>query len=198
MTTQPSSKEPLYLIFDDWIREVKKDLHKRGSFWTPTLISQAADARTVVLRSLESSPTQASSFPLFVVHTDVRSKKWRDLHNNPSCVLHFYCSKRKWQMRLNGIAQLHAQDSFAESQWQQLSGRSQQIYSLKLPPGVPVEDPQQAYCFDEDHSAYRNFGVIGIQANKFESLQLERPDRTDYHVRARWDLASNNYSYLAP
>jgi hypothetical protein len=45
--------QPLIQIFEDFFSALTKDLHKRGSFWTPTLVSQNADARTVVLRSFE-------------------------------------------------------------------------------------------------------------------------------------------------
>ena len=135
--TSSSTHTTLQQIFDDWLREVKKDLYKRGAFWTPTLVTHAAESRTVVLRRLaapeaESSPTRSTVLPQFVIHTDIRSKKWAQLQQAPTCGLHFYCPKRKWQMRVDGFAALHAQDAYAESEWQALSERSQKIYALSI------------------------------------------------------------------
>ncbi|MCG8669383.1 MAG: pyridoxamine 5'-phosphate oxidase family protein [Pseudomonadales bacterium] len=185
-------------LFDDWLLEVKKDLAKRGNFWNPTLVTLPAEARTVVLRNLDSSFDSASKLPCFVIHTDIRSQKWGQLRREPACSLHFYCTERKWQMRLDCVARLCSQDDYAQSQWQQLSPRSKRIYALKHQPGSAVKDPQIAYCFEADDKAYDNFGVLVLQATNLESLQLEQPDRTDYHVRAVWNLESDEYSYLAP
>jgi len=198
-----SVQTTLQQIFDDWLLEVKKDLHKRGQFWTPTLVTRPAESRTVVLRHLaapeaESSVNQAPNLPLFVIHTDTRSKKWAQLKQGPTCGLHFYCAKRKWQMRVDGFAALHAQDAYAESEWQALSERSQKIYALKHRPGEPVNDPEKAYCFDDAAQAYKHFGVVCVRATHLESLQLERPDRTNFHIRAAWAVETQTLNYLAP
>jgi pyridoxine/pyridoxamine 5'-phosphate oxidase len=198
-----SAQTTLQQIFDDWLREVEKDLHKRGQFWTPTLVTHPAESRTVVLRGLdapeaESSVNQGPSLPRFVIHTDTRSKKWEQLQHAPTCGLHFYCAKRKWQMRVDGFAELHANDAYAESEWQALSERSQKIYALKHMPGEPVDDPEKAYCFEDSAQAYKHFGVIYVRATHLESLQLERPDRTNFHIRAAWKLETQALTYLAP
>ena len=193
-------------LFDDWFGEVKKDLHKRGAFWVPTLVTEPIDARTVVLRSLLDKPTDlladaddGQGAPAFIIHTDVRSEKWPQLTAQAACALHFYCPKRKWQMRVTARAHRHHQDAFATAQWQNLSARSRRIYALQQTPGTPVSDPQTAYAFDEgDEAAFQQFGVLRVVPEALESLQLERPDRGDYHVRAHWNVLTGERCYLAP
>ncbi|MCH2159223.1 MAG: hypothetical protein MK096_10650 [Oleiphilaceae bacterium] len=198
MTTEALQQANLRQLFIDWQREVKKDLLKRGSFWTPTLVSQPMMVRTVVLRDLLRDSDNAVDTPLFIVHTDVRSQKWTELARESSCALHFFCSKRKWQMRVQGEAVLNSADDVAQSQWDGLSERSRRIYALQHTPGSSVDDPKAAYTFESEASGFAHFGVISIRATKLESLQLDRPDRTDYHVRASWDLESHSLTYLAP
>lgn len=200
---ESSAQVTLQKIFHDWLREVKKDLQTRGPFWTPTLVTHPAESRTVVLRGLavpeaESSVKERAGLPQFLIHTDTRSKKWVQLQQASNCGLHFYCAKRKWQMRVDGLAELHANDAYAESEWQALSERSQKIYALKHLPGEPVADPEKAYCFDDTAQAYKHFGVICVRATHLESLQLERPDRTNFHIRAAWALETQALTYLAP
>lgn len=73
--TETLSNNALIKVFKDWMLEVKKDLRKRGSFWTPTLISQPVAARTVVLRELVADSDKNTEMPLFIIHTDIRSQK---------------------------------------------------------------------------------------------------------------------------
>ena len=198
LTTEALEQANLRQLFIDWQLEVKKDLLKRGSFWTPTFVSQPMMARTVVLRGLLCDSDNAVDAPLFIVHTDVRSQKWAELTRDSSCALHFFCSKRKWQMRVQSEAVLNSADDVAQSQWEGLPEKSRRIYALQHKPGTPVDDPKAAYTFEPEASGFEHFGVISIRAVNLESLQLDRPDRTDYHVRASWDLKSNSMTYLAP
>ena len=187
-------------IFDEWFMQVKKDLHKRGAFLSPTLITNPLDARTVILRQLETdtSTDPETDPPLFIIHTDIRSQKWQQLQQQPSCVLHFYCSKRKWQMRIAAQAELHSQDDYAQKHWQKLSPASKKIYALQHTPGSSVESPESAFSFASQENAYQQFAVILMRAQKMESLQLSHPNRTDYHIRASWDVSNNTLQYLAP
>ena len=185
-------------IFKDWLLAVKKDLYKRGAFWHPTLITQAMQGRTVVLRQLDDTHPNDSALPDFIVHTDTRAQKWQQLQQHSECALHFYCPKRKWQMRLNGEASLHYQDTFSQDHWQRLSNDAQRLYALQHCPGEPVDDPAQAFCFNSITEAQQNFAVIRIRARVLESLQLPRPDKADYHIRARWQISEQRCEYLAP
>jgi hypothetical protein len=198
MTSEASPKPTSTSLFTDWILEVKNDLSNRGHYWTPTLVTAPSNARTVVLRSLHFDTSTDIPSLIFVVHTDTRSEKWHQLQQDPACTLHFYCSKRKWQMRVQATASLHQQDVQATGEWHRLSSRSQQIYRLQHTPGTPVKDPKAAYTFDSTESGFENFGVLRLEVTSMESLQLEQPDRTDYHVRARWDFEKGHAEYLAP
>jgi hypothetical protein len=182
-------------IFADWLDEVNKDLKKKDSFWTPSLITSGQEVRTVVLRSIQMGPR----FPAFIIHTDIRSKKWGELKSNPAMTLHFYCPKRKWQVRLKGTASLTHLETASTIEWKRLSKHSQKIYSLINIPGSIVDDPQEAYQFSENvDDGLNNFGVINFLPHLVESLQLSRPDREDFHVRSVWDIKKNQFQFLAP
>lgn len=188
------------LIFKDWLDEAKKDLKKRGPYWNPSLVTHLCQARTVVLRSIENDPLSES--PRFVIHTDIRSQKWSELKENSEASLHFYCQKRKWQMRINGEVSLHQGDDESKIEWRRLSENSKQIYKLNHTPGIEVESPKNAYSFNEEVDPFDNFGVIILRPTKLESLQLNHPMRESFHVRAQWlitpDTNQSKYGYLAP
>ncbi len=191
-----SDFQKIKTIFNDWFTEVSKDLKKRGAYWNPTLISGQQEARTVVLRSLEKD--EESQCPQLIIHTDIRSQKWKELQENPKVTLHFYCPKRKWQMRIKGLATLHHHDPEAQIEWRRLSSNSQQIYTLKHPPGNEVVSPQEGYTFTQNKDEALNFGVINIAPLTLESLQLSHPMRESLHIRALWHIKSNTFKYLAP
>ena len=173
-------------------------MHKRGAFWSPTLITDPLQSRTVVLRQLLLANDAMSEQPKFVFHTDIRSQKWPQLQQRADCALHFYCAKRKWQMRVKGFAHLHHDDDYAQSQWQNLSASGQKIYALQHQPGQAVADPEAAYSFSDAERAKANFAVICVCATELESLQLQRPDKSAYHVRAQWNIASHSVGFIAP
>lgn len=185
-------------IFQDWLLEVKKDIKRKGSFWHPTLVSGEQNARTVILRSVEFIKKGAISKPRFIVHTDTRSHKWQELKNNTKATLHFYCPKRRWQMRVQVSAELSLLDTDATIEWKRLSKNSQRIYSLKNSPGTIIQDPKAAYTFPEEIDGFDNFGVLNLIPIHMESLQLERVNGPSFHQRALWDLNTHTFQYLAP
>ena len=185
-------------IFDDWLLEVSKDLKRRGSFWTPTLTTSSLRSRTVVLRALEFQDNQTRTRPRFIIHTDIRSQKWHDLNVESHGCLHFYCPKRKWQMIAHFKASLSHKDPDSLIEWKRLSANSKRIYSLKNSPGIEIENPSEAYSFADIESGYDNFGVLTLSPLSLESLQLERPNGPDCHVRAHWNLQTVTFKYLAP
>lgn len=187
-------------IFKDWLLEAKKDLKKRGPYWNPTLITGECQARTVVLRGIEDDTER--SCPRFIIHTDIRSQKWIELKEKRFATLHFYCPKRKWQMRVSCSGVLHHKNDDARIEWNRLSPNSKEIYSLKNIPGTKVVSAKEAYTFEEKLDPMENFGVITLIPNSFESLQLSHPMRESFHVRAKWlvqsDKKPHEFSYLAP
>ena len=186
-------------IFSSWVKEVEKGLVVRDSLWTPAMVSGVQSARTVVLRGLQWSSEGNKPSLTFYVHTDVRSRKWQELRHNPSCCLHFYCAARRWQMRVDTYARLSHEDEEARAAWRELPDHTKRIYSLKHAPGTAVGDPKEAFMCQGVEQGFEHFGVIGLRALAMESLQLQGPDRSDYHVRARWELDDNGeMTYLAP
>lgn len=187
-------KERLQNLFKDFIYEVKKDLKKRGSYWNPTLITGDGEGRVVVLRSLQSGKKEVEDF---IIHTDVRSHKWKSLKEKPFANLVFYCPKRKWQVRLKAKARLNTQDIESKIEWERLKENSKKIYSLSHSPGSRCSTPEEAFVFEES-SGYVNFGVITLEPISLDSLQLSPPTREDLHVRAFLNCESGEMGFLSP
>ena len=185
-------------LFNNWFLEVNKDLQLKGSFWTPSFVTGYQGCRTVVLRSVIKSDNSCKRAPSFVIHTDVRSQKWQDLIYNPNGALHFYCSHRRWQVRVDGTSELFDHHQPAIDEWSKLSHKSRKLYCLDSQPGTVVRDPKPAYAGSDCDDGFENFGVVVLTAKSMESLQLEGPDRSEYHVRAFKDFTTGESSYLAP
>jgi hypothetical protein len=198
-----NNEEKIKLIFNNFFDELKKDIKRKGNLWTPTLITSYHDGRTVVLRGFQQGKRPLEDL---IIHTDIRSKKWKDLEDHPLASLHFYCRKRKWQMRIKGLVKRNTQDIDAKIEWDRLSSSSKKIYSLKHIPGTPISSAEEGFTFSRDDAqqdieiakGYENFGVLTIEPTYLESLQLSHPLRDDMHVRAMWDLVSDEKSFLAP
>lgn len=185
----------LELIFKDWFVELRKDLKRKGAYWTPALVSDDQEMRTVVLRSLQ----MVESLPQFIIHTDIRSKKWHELTEKSSSALHFYCPKRKWQMRIKGIVKLAHNDTDSTIEWNRLSPNSKKIYSLIKKPGVVIDTPEEGYKYSSDiEKGFDNFGVITFIPQHLESLQLSHPSQKDLHIRAFWNISNNQRDFLSP
>jgi len=199
MTAQKNTKTPQNLedLFDEFLKEVEKDLKSKGSFWNPTFVTaaQIPNARTVVLRELE--------VPFFIIHTDIRSQKWIEVEQNPNTLLHFYCPNRRWQMKVTGLVEKMG-ESECKAEWAKISQSSKEVYGLPFSPGLPCTDPKTAgtpkklSSKDEEKNSFENFGALRIVASEMESLQLASPEREGYHQRALWCLKKQDYSYLTP
>ena len=87
-------------------------------------------------------------------------------------------------------------DSMIE--WKRLSENSKRLYTLPHAPGNITDDPQDAFQFGSIKDGEDNFGVINLTPKTLESLQLGRPNGPSFHVRAKWDISTQDFNYLAP
>ena len=189
-------------IFKDFLLEVNKDLFKKGAYWTPTLATLGGDglpqARTVVLREIHKCfDTRKITFTF---HTDTRSKKWAELQQNPRSSLHFYCPKRRWQMRIGGSVNLIQDEEKRQEIWVKTSPSSKEIYRLASAPGTPQESTKQAMSFvNSSKDGFTNFGVIEFKCDHFDSLKLlSRASDSLYHERMSWCIKTNKLQILVP
>ena len=168
----------------------------KSLFHTPavSLIEQdTIKNRTMVLR--EFSPNER----MLRFHTDYRSSKINQINVNANTSVHIYDPSEKTQIKLEGTAKLHYQDTVTQKAWKNSKEMSKACYSVPLPPGTEVDDP--TLCDIEPKGlvlkdGYQNFAVLIFTFQHLEYLYLQASG----HRRAKFiwqdgDLAS---SWLAP
>jgi hypothetical protein len=155
---------------------------RNSPFHTLTLATVAAngapDARTLVLRGV-CSKTNRLRF-----HTDRRTQKLEHLRHDPRCTVLGYDPAAKLQLRLEGEAVFHLDDSIAEDAWMRSQAQSRACYTQEMPPGRPIDEPSDiAPQLPTDFKAGRNnFCVLLIEITRLEWLYLHHLG----HRRAAW------------
>jgi hypothetical protein len=89
-------------------------LERSHPFHTPvfgTVCDDAPELRMVVLRRFWRRP------PQLCFHSHVNAPKIRQLRANPRAYWLFYHPQEKFQLRIKGMATLHADDELHEEQW---------------------------------------------------------------------------------
>ena len=129
-------------------------------------------ARMVEVRHVNQSKR------ILEIHTDIRSPKWNELLANPSTTILGFCSKTRLQLRLKGIATLHASGTeVAQQAWQSLSIWTQRTYTGG-PPGDECAFTTGCHSLletdsDERQDGYSCFGVISVQIEILDWFQLQ-------------------------
>lgn len=146
------------------------------------------DARYVVLRKTEGD------FCCYI-YTDSRSHKVFQLEQQPVVTLLFYHPQKRCQVKIQGRATIHRQDSVSKSHWANVQGEAQKAYQSILAPGTPIETPAAAHTWEQAGDS-RHFTVIAIQAEAVECLQLNGLQ----HLRVvfRKDAGGWSGHWLAP
>jgi len=138
--------------------------------------AQFPQVRTVVLRHM--SPAME-----FLVYTDVRTAKVRDLLETPRVSLLFYHPKKQVQVRVKAIATLHVEDALAQEHWKRVPEKRQSEYKSGLVPGTRIETPDLGW---ETQSESTHFSVLKFSPLSIEALQLAR----EGHLRMQFELAA--------
>tara|TARA_B100000700_G_C14978968_1_gene825363 strand:+ start:877 stop:1494 length:618 start_codon:yes stop_codon:yes gene_type:complete len=160
-------------IYNLLIQGVKK---RKSNFHNAVLGSVSYDnkpeIRTVVLRDFSQKNLNIK------IHSDLRSKKIKELEKNNNISLLFYDEKKKIQIRVRGLARIHKS---YEPSWTKLSNWSKRCYLTSKAPGEESSDPtsgfpekfsQDAPQNHESKKAIKNFSVIEIELNQIEWLFL--------------------------
>ncbi len=141
-----------------------------------TVGNEFPQVRTLVLR-------QFSTHLEFLVYTDARSSKVKELFDVPRVSLLFYHPKKQVQVRVNAHATIHVEDELAQAHWMRVSDKRRSEYQSKLGPGTRITAPATGWESSSDRS---NFSVVKFAPLSIEVLQLNR----EGHLRIQFDLTS--------
>jgi hypothetical protein len=157
-----------------------------------------ADARTVVLRQVES----VRRYVWF--HTDARADKVIQLAAFPRATLLFWDEKSQIQLRLATETRLHTDDSVADDHWKKLWVGSRKMYlSEQIPgseqpgpyPGFPAHLGENLPTEADSEAGRKNFAVIECQVLSIEYLHLGRGGQTRALFRYE---PEQKFTWLAP
>ena len=132
--------------------------------------------RTVVLREV----TQELDF---LVYTDFRSEKVKEIQACPKVALHFYHPKKMLQIRVEAMAEIHFQNDLSEQHWEKIPDPRKPEYTGSLAPGTPVPHPDLGWDLGEKSF----FTVLKISSQRIEALQLSK----DGHLRIQFEKAND-------
>ena len=127
-------------LAEAWRRLARGAADRRSGFHTVQLASVGADGgprlRTVVLRAVTPSRR------LLRVHTDARAAKAAELAADARVEICGYDAQAKMQIRLRGLASLHAGDAVADAAWAASGQGSRMAYRGAAAPGAALERPE--------------------------------------------------------
>jgi pyridoxamine 5'-phosphate oxidase len=170
-------------LAESWRLIARGVADRRSPFHHPTVATIGQDgrprARTVILRACEPS-VRALRF-----HTDARSAKIEEIGRDGRAALHFYDPQAKIQIRVEGVASIHAADAVAEAAWAGSRVFSRQCYGVSPGPGAPIDSgggftlPETT---DEATASGRaHFRAIVVRASSLEWLYLSHAGHRRAH-----------------
>ena len=170
MNERPASLEAI--AAEVW-RELVRAAASRDHAWrTPVLATidgDAADARTVVLREVDSDRRQ------LLIYTDTRAPKVAQLRRRPEGTLLMWSPALGWQLRCRVHLAIEDSGLSVASRWATLRhSPAAQDYLSTRPPGAPL-DAAEPIAASREH-----FGVVTATVASIDWLELHR----DGHRRA--------------
>lgn len=128
--------------------------------------------RTVVLREVTLELE-------FLVFTDYRSEKVREIQTSSQVALHFYHPKKMLQIRVEAKAEIHFQNELAEQYWKKIPDGRKSEYTGRHAPGAPISNPDMGWEMSEKSF----FTVLKISPQQIEALQLSKAG----HLRIQFE-----------
>lgn len=168
--------------------ELSRARHAKGHGWrTPVLATldqqHLPQVRTVVLRD---SDRQARRF---TIYSDRRSPKVAELRDQPRCSLLFWCPRRRWQLRVNGEAQIDTTSEAVSAVWSNLQhSPAAGDYLTVHPPGSLLTAATTTDAVRDSHALC----LITVSAISMDWLALRRSG----HQRAL--ITASGVSALVP
>lgn len=169
---------------------------RRSPFHTPSVATIGLDGRprmrTVVLRGVDPASRRLR------FHTDLRALKVAEIARDPRVAVHGYDARAKLQIRLEGVASVHADDALAGDAWAGSRPMSRACYGVSPAPGsaVAAGDAFRLPSDEAEIDAGRpNFSAVIVTVERIETLYLDHAG----HRRAAFDLSAEpGAAWLVP
>ena len=154
---------------------VAKGQHEYHCFYLATVNFETPRLRTVVLRSFNENQNSIS------FHTDLRSKKVKEIQSNKNISALFYNKKRKVQIRMRGKAMLEENSNKLKSIWSTMKPESKICYMGPFSPGEILDHFQpnlpnhtaQNISTENNRRGYKNFCRVTVHFDELDWLQLD-------------------------
>ena len=168
--------DSLALIETQVWQELQLAAQKPGHEWRTmalaTIEDEVAQARTVVLREVDSTARE------LVFFTDARSPKVAQVQARPVGTMLCWSSRISWQLRLRAHLEVQTSGLKVSSRWARLKlTPAAQDYLSPLPPGSPVAEHYEPERATRDH-----FAVVTAKVLSVDWMELH----ADGHRRARF------------
>ena len=164
-------------------RELALATHDKQHGWRTAVLatvhSDAADARTVILREADAAARTLTFF------TDDRAAKVAQLLSHPNATLLMWSAALGWQIRCRAVLSIESNGLAATSRWARIKvSPAAQDYLSRVPPGTAIESPDDASVgpgpLDREH-----FAVVTAQVHAIDWLELHDAG----HRRAVFDAS---------
>ncbi|MGY6571102.1 MAG: pyridoxamine 5'-phosphate oxidase family protein [Salinarimonas sp.] len=160
---------------------------RRSPFHTPSIATLGLDGRprmrTVVLRAVDPATKR------FRFHTDIRGLKVAEIQRDPRVALHVYDARGKFQLRMEGRAEIAAEGETADAAWDGSRMMSRACYATQPAPGTEMDAPDGFALPESDaeiNAGRENFSTVIVTVERIETLYLDHAG----HRRAAFDLAA--------
>ncbi|MFK7834276.1 MAG: pyridoxamine 5'-phosphate oxidase family protein [Winogradskyella sp.] len=158
---------------NQFLEEAKRELinghskkrHPFRYFVLATNSNAKPTQRTVVLR--KTLPDLS-----LVFYTDSRTQKLIDLKNNSAFSALFYHPKKLMQLRIEGQTELITDTDQIATYWHTVQEASKNDYTTQLPPGTPIQNPDDVNYQSDDNY----FCPVKLVPTRIEYLRLKRPN----------------------
>ena len=172
-----------YTSSEIW-QAIKHELHRgaldpKHPFRYVNLATKGIDhpkIRTVVLRELTPELD-------FLVFTDYRTAKVKEIQQSAAVSLHFYHPKKMLQIRVEAEAEINFQNELSETYWVKISEHRKVEYNGALPPGQVIEHPEEGWGISEHFF----FTVIKMRTCRIEALQISKKG----HMKIQFERQNN-------
>ena len=132
--------------------------------------------RTVVLREL------TREFD-FLVFTDYRTSKVKEIQHSSAVSLHFYHPKKMLQIRVEAKAEIHFQNELSGQYWKKIPEHRKVEYNGALAPGQVIEHHEEGW----EISDRSFFTVLKMKPSRFEALQITKKG----HLKIQFESQNN-------